>query len=47
MSKTVPFNKAKIEEILATYPTPFHIYDEAAMIAMLNNYKQLFVERRF
>lgn len=38
MSKTVPFNKSKIEEISAQYPTPFHIYDEAAMIA---NAKQL------
>ena len=26
--KTLPYNKAKIEEIIKTYPTPFHIYDE-------------------
>jgi diaminopimelate decarboxylase len=37
MTKTVPFNKAKIEEIIQTYPTPFHIYDEAAMIANAHN----------
>ena len=28
MIKTLPFDKAKITEILKTYPTPFHIYDE-------------------
>ena len=26
--KTLPYNKAKIEEIIKTYPTPFHIYYE-------------------
>lgn len=26
--KTLPYDKAKIEEIIKTYPTPFHIYDE-------------------
>jgi len=29
--KTVPFTKLQIEEIVKTYPTPFHIYDEKAM----------------
>lgn len=29
--KTVPFTKARIEEIIKEYPTPFHIYDEGAM----------------
>lgn len=29
--KNVPFNKSKIEEIIAKYPTPFHIYDEKAI----------------
>jgi diaminopimelate decarboxylase len=28
---TLPFNKAKIEEIVKTHPTPFHIYDQAAI----------------
>ena len=29
--KTVPFTKADLEKIIARNPTPFHIYDEAAM----------------
>ncbi len=27
----LPFNKSQIEEIIKTYPTPFHIYDEKAI----------------
>lgn len=30
-TKTVPFNKAQIEKIIETHPTPFHIYDEKAI----------------
>ena len=30
--KTLPFDKAKMEEIIKTYPTPFHIYDEKGMV---------------
>jgi diaminopimelate decarboxylase len=26
--KTLPFTRAKLEEILAAHPTPFHLYDE-------------------
>jgi diaminopimelate decarboxylase len=29
--KTLPFAKDQIEEIIGTYPTPFHIYDEKAI----------------
>ena len=29
--KKLPFTKAQIERIIETYPTPFHIYDEAAI----------------
>jgi len=29
--KTLPFDKAKIEEIIKEFPTPFHIYDEKAI----------------
>ncbi len=29
--KTLPFDQAKIKEILRSYPTPFHIYDEAGI----------------
>ncbi|MCH4179720.1 MAG: diaminopimelate decarboxylase [Megasphaera sp.] len=30
--KTVPFTEKQIREIIAKYPTPFHIYDEQAII---------------
>ncbi len=30
--KMLPFNKQKIEEIISKTPTPFHIYDEKAII---------------
>lgn len=30
--KTVPFSKEEIEKIIEQYPTPFHIYDEKAML---------------
>jgi diaminopimelate decarboxylase len=33
VSKELPFTKQKIEEIVKNYPTPFHIYDEAAIRA--------------
>ncbi len=31
--KNTPFTRSQIEEIIALYPTPFHIYDEAAIAA--------------
>ena len=39
---TLPFNKAKIEEIIKTYPTPFHIYDEAAIRGNAQKFYQAF-----
>ena len=30
-TKTLPFTKEELENITAKYPTPFHIYDEAAI----------------
>lgn len=30
-NKTLPFNREKLEEIVAQYGTPFHIYDEKAI----------------
>ena len=33
IKKTVPFSKARIEELETRNPTPFHIYDEAAIRA--------------
>ncbi len=32
-AKTAPFTRAQIDEIRRTYPTPFYIYDEAAIRA--------------
>ncbi len=29
--KEIPFTKKRLKEIIATYPTPFHIYDEKAI----------------
>lgn len=34
--KTLPFSKEQIENIIKTYPTPFHLYDEAGIV---NNMK--------
>lgn len=31
MKKTVPFTREQIEDVIQTYPTPFHIYDEQAI----------------
>lgn len=31
MSKSLPFSKAEIEQIIKKYPTPFHLYDEQAI----------------
>lgn len=31
--KTIPFSAEKLAEIMAEYPTPFHIYDEKAIVA--------------
>ena len=30
--KTVPFTEQQIHDIIAKYPTPFHIYDEKAIV---------------
>lgn len=30
--KKIPFTEAEIREIIKTYPTPFHIYDERAIV---------------
>ena len=31
--KSLPFNKVQIQQIINKFPTPFHIYDEAAIRA--------------
>jgi len=40
LGKTLPFSKEKIEEIITQFPTPFHIYDEKAMV----DYAKYFVD---
>ncbi len=41
-SKTLPFTKAEIESIIQTHPTPFHIYDEKAIIDNARKLKAAF-----
>ncbi|MEL7602697.1 MAG: diaminopimelate decarboxylase [Bacillota bacterium] len=40
--KTLPFDKAQLLAIVQTYPTPFHIYDEAAMLKNLKRLQNAF-----
>lgn len=40
--KTLPFDKAKIDEITARFPTPFHLYDEATLRARARALKSAF-----
>ncbi|MCR4897398.1 MAG: diaminopimelate decarboxylase [Lachnospiraceae bacterium] len=41
--KKVPFvTKEQVEEIVKTYPTPFHIYDEKGIIENVENLKKAF-----
>jgi diaminopimelate decarboxylase len=41
-AKTLPFTKAQIEQIIATHPTPFHIYDEEAIVENARRLKAAF-----
>jgi len=40
--KTFPLTKPQLEEIIKTYPTPFHIYDEKKIRANLRTLKNAF-----
>ena len=40
--KIFPLDLQQLRELEQEYPTPFHIYDEAAIIANLNNLKEAF-----
>ena len=42
MNKTPFVNKEQIEEIVKTYPTPFHIYDEKGIRANAQAVKEAF-----
>ena len=40
--RKIPFDKAKLEEIAAKWPTPFHIYDEKGIRENARKLKQAF-----
>ncbi len=40
--KTVPVDRARLAEIVSRYPTPFHIYDEAAIRANVRHLRDCF-----
>ena len=40
--KKLPFTKEALEKIIETYPTPFHIYDEAGMRAYAKRFLKAF-----
>ena len=42
MKKTVPFSLEQIQEIVKTYPTPFHIYDEKGIRENARKLKEAF-----
>lgn len=42
MKKTIPFTKLELERIIEKYPTPFHIYDEAAIRKNARKMKETF-----
>ncbi|SFM27831.1 diaminopimelate decarboxylase [Methanolobus profundi] len=42
VSKTLPFTQEKITEIIEKYPTPFHVYDEKAIIENARKLKEAF-----
>lgn len=44
VSKDLPFTKEDIQEIMKKYPTPFHIYDEKAIIENARKLKAAFRE---
>lgn len=40
--KSLPFDKAKLEEIISQFPTPFHIYDEKGIRDYARKFNQAF-----
>ena len=40
--KRLPFNKKQLEAIIEKYPTPFHIYDEKAILKNAREFKKAF-----
>ncbi len=41
-SKSLSFDKQKLEEVVSKFPTPFHLYDEAAIIANAKHFNRAF-----
>ncbi len=41
-SKSLPFSKEQIEQIIEKYPTPFHIYDEKAIVQYARYFNESF-----
>ncbi|WP_340818359.1 diaminopimelate decarboxylase [Methanolobus sp. WCC4] len=42
VAKTLPFTQEKITEMIEKYPTPFHVYDEKAIIENARKLKEAF-----
>ena len=42
MGRTIPFTAERLEELAKRWPTPFHIYDEAAIVANARRLKAAF-----
>ncbi|MBN2718411.1 MAG: diaminopimelate decarboxylase [Deltaproteobacteria bacterium] len=42
MKKTLPFSKSKIQEIIKTHPTPFHIYEEKGIRQNMRTFLKAF-----
>ena len=42
MSNELPFDKSKVDSIIKNHPTPFHIYDEEAIINNARNFRKAF-----
>jgi len=40
--KNLPFNKEQLESIIENHPTPFHIYDEKAILENARNFQKAF-----
>ncbi|WP_372774991.1 diaminopimelate decarboxylase [Mangrovibacterium sp.] len=42
IGKKLPFTKEEIEKVIETHPTPFHIYDEKAMMEYARKFNEAF-----
>jgi len=40
--KTIPFSKEQMKEIIEKFPTPFHIYDEKAILDYARKFTEAF-----